>query len=124
MSSKSGLIPASELRKRLYGGDVINIYVKEIFKSINLQLREALECGLEETTISMPTTFDVNGLDNRRAQMHIYNAVREELTNQGYHFIFQYHEKKVSLNITWISPKDDEYERYINEMMRECSEIY
>ena len=79
----------------------INDHLREIFGTIQHDIRENSKHGVSKIRIPIPTNFNIAGMTNRTAQTVIYHAVINELTNKGFEVSLSVSLDIVIFNIGW-----------------------
>ena len=116
------IIPAYHFRAQYLGDEEIEIYVNDILQSIEDDIRYAVENEEHHTQTQLSTLFSVTGMDNVRAQRHIYFHVLKALEQNGYipHIEFKSALSQVQvvyIRTTWITKEDRETEKLMDKFI-------
>ncbi len=119
------VIPAYKIIEQVSGCGFIQDYVNEIIPVIEDDIQFVIDSPEKKnySITELPTTFDIPGMTNNRAQMHVYFHLLRALKKADYFPKIEFinrnsHNQKVFLYIKWFSREDIEMERYMNKFIQ------
>jgi hypothetical protein len=116
------IIPAYHFRAQSLGDGEIEGFVNDILQSIEDDIKSAVENEEKKTRTEIPTTFAVPGMDNKRAQRHVYFHVLRALKRNRYIPRIEIKQvqsdsQTVFVHVTWITKEDREMENYMDKFI-------
>lgn len=123
MTSRQPITPAHHIVRQGSGDGFIDDYVHEILTMVDEDVKKAVEEKRDTATTEIPTTFDVPGMINQRAQMYIYFKVLRALKQAQYFPNIRFNGKKneeqrAFLHVKWFSKEDEEMEKYMDKFIK------
>jgi hypothetical protein len=112
------MIPAYHFKAKSSGDGIIQDYVNDILRIIEDDMKQAIEDDKTNTKTEVSCYFNVPGMENTRAQLHIYYHVIKALRRAGYipriEIIKDKNQnKKVFVLTTWLTKEDNEMENHM-----------
>jgi hypothetical protein len=118
----SKLTPAWKVKKKARGDGVLDDYINDIINDAEIAIQEAVDNRLTKTTIQLQTNFDVQTMDNQRAQKYIYFYAIQELEEAKYRARISFkgnksESQRVFLHVEWFTSKDQRIEEYMHDFL-------
>ena len=117
------IAPVSKLMKNSTNRDISSI-CKEILKSIEDEVKSALDnCGTQ-IVYELPTAFSVAHFTSQRAQKYIYFNILMDLQEANYIVKIEFkngsdaEKQKVLLHISWYTPEQVDKEKRMDEFIK------
>jgi len=102
-------ISAHDVKDASIYNHVIHDHLREIFATIQGDIREGSKHGISKISIPLPANFNIPGMKNQTAQTIIYHTVLKVLKNKGFEVSLKASVDVMVFNIGWqISNSDDE----------------
>lgn len=121
--AKPPIIPAYHIVRQGSGVGFIEDHVSEILLVVEEDVKRAVDERQNVAITEIPTTFDIPGMSNQRAQMYIYFHVLRALKQAQYfpNIMMQgkkAEEQRVFLYTRWFSKEDEEMEKYMDKYIK------
>jgi hypothetical protein len=102
-------ISAHDVKDASIYNHVIHDNLREIFATIQGDIRESSKHGISKISVPLPANFNIPGMKNQTAQTIIYHTVLKVLKNKGFEVSLKASVDVMVFNIGWqISNSDDE----------------
>jgi hypothetical protein len=119
------IIPAYKIIDQVQGKGFIEDYVNDLLPVIEDDIKKVIDEAEKKnfSVTELPTTFDIPGMDNRRAQLHIYFHLIRALKKSHYFPKIKIDgtnpkTQRVFMYVKWLSSDDIELEQYMNEFIK------
>lgn len=119
------IIPAYQIVEQVSGSGYIEDYVNELLPVIEDDIKAVIELPEKRnySVTEIPTTFDIPGMTNSRAQMYVYFHLLRALKKSDYFPRIhidgtQNRKQKVYIYVKWFSDDDIKLEQYMNEYIQ------
>ncbi len=119
------IIPAYKIIDQVKGKGFIEDYVNDLLPVVEEDIKKVIdETNKQNFSITeLPTTFDIPGMDNRRAQLYIYFHLIRALKKSKYFPKLKIEgddskTQRVYLYVKWLSDDDVELEKYMNAFVK------
>jgi len=124
MIAKRRIIPAYRVVEQATGRGYLEDYINDILSIINDDIQTSVENdGKKNYSITeIQTQFDIPGMDNKRAQMHVYYHILRALEKSKYIPNLRIMEKnshqKVFIYVRWFTEDIIKAEQHMNKYIQ------
>jgi hypothetical protein len=117
------IIPAYRFKQQSSGDGVIQDYVNDILRVVEDDMKQSIEDEKTCSKTELAIYFDVPGMNNSRAKLHIYFHILAALKKAGYTprleiLRLNIDKEIVFLHVTWLSKEDTSYEEYMVQFVK------
>jgi hypothetical protein len=119
------IIPAYKIIEQVQGKGFIEDYVNDLLPVIEDDIKKVIDEANKQnfSVTELPTTFDIPGMDNRRAQLYIYFHIIRALKKSNYFPKLKIEgdnskTQRVFVYVKWFSNDDLELEKYMNSFVK------
>jgi len=117
------IIPAYRFKQQSSGDGIVQDYVNDILRVIEDDMKQSLDNERTQSKTELATYFDVPGMNNNRAKMHIYFHILTALKKAGYvprleQIKLAPDREMVYLHVTWFTKEDTSHEDYMDKFVK------
>jgi hypothetical protein len=118
------ILSAEAINRQSKGDGQISEEVATILDTIQDDVKQAIEKKQTRCITELPTSFDIGGMSNERAQKYIYYHVIGNLEKSGYipkiKFVGKKSEtQRVFLTTNWLTESDLDLEKHMNKYIQD-----